>query len=299
MILLCGALAGLGGALLVAWAFPGQPALADALGRLDPDSVVGGASPDAVGGGPTDRVGRWALHRVPLRWLAVPRTDLQLLGMTPHAYVGQRVAYALIGLLFPLLFAAAGGLLSLLVPVITPPLGLSLLGCLVLGVALSFIPVAEVRRKAAAARVEFTRATASYIDLVALARRGGAGTSEALHTAAEVGDSWPFERIRQVVTRADWAGQSPWEALGALGDEVAVPALSDLGDIMRVAGSEGVGVQDALRARAAAVRNQLLADDLAAANAASETLALPVAGLGLAFVALLATPALLRIVGGM
>ena len=75
-------------------------------------------------------------------------------------------------------------------------------------------------------------------------------------------------------------------------------ALHDFGDIMRLSGEEGTAVYDALRARAAASRNALLAADHTQANRASETLAFPIGAIALIFLAILITPALLRIALG-
>ena len=68
--------------------------------------------------------------------------------------------------------------------------------------------------------------------------------------------------------------------------------------ILSMSGEQGVAVYDALRARAASSRDALLAADHARANQASEGLAMPVAALGIVFLILLATPALIRIALG-
>jgi Flp pilus assembly protein TadB len=210
--------------------------------------------------------------------------------MTRASFLGRRAGYLLLGLAFPSLFTLMMAALGIALPLLIPTAAGA-----GMAVGLSFIPVVEVRHRAAAAREEFSRAVASYMDLVALDKRAGAGTSSALLSAAGVADSWAFARIRAQILQAELAGTSPWDALTTLGEDLGVPALVDLGDIMRLSGVEGVGVYGALRGRAAAARDQLLASDQARANAASEALAMPVAALGLSFLALLGTPALLQI----
>ncbi len=73
---------------------------------------------------------------------------------------------------------------------------------------------------------------------------------------------------------------------------------SDVADIMRLSGEDGAAVLPTLRARAASLRTSLLQADVAAANEASERMSIPVALLGVAFMALLGFPALWRILFG-
>lgn len=291
-IVLAGCLAGAGVALIAYWLAPADPELRGALDRLDPDRKVTRA--EAVGPAPgEDRfasIGKWAQRTLPARALRAPTADLRVLGMSDAEFLGQRVVYGAIGLLFPTLFAAVVGALGLRLPFTVP-----VVAGVALAAGLAWIPRVEVRRKAAVAREEFSRAVSAYIDLVAMEKHAGAGTAQAMETTAQIGDSWVFVRIHEELGRARWSGKSPWDALGSLGDELQVSALADLGDIMRLAGEEGVAVYDALRARAASSRDAILAADHTRANQASEALAMPVAALGLVFLGLLAAPAVLRI----
>ena len=293
-VVAAGMLAGLGVALLVLWFVPAQPELASAIDRLDPQRA---ATPDQVvdpgDGSVVTRLGIWVQRRVPTRWLRVPVSDLNVLGISTATFLGKKATLLLIGLVFPALasaVAAAGGMIA--------PLQVPVLSGFLLGVVLFFAPDLEARRNAAAARVEFTRQLTSYLDLVALERSAGGGTSQALEVAAQVGDSWVFGRLREELAQARWSGKPSWEALSQLSDELGVPTLRDLGDIMRLSGEEGIAVYDALRARAAASRSALLAADHTQANRISETLAFPISAIALSFLAILVTPALLRIALG-
>ena len=69
----------------------------------------------------------------------------------------------------------------------------------------------------------------------------------------------PFRRISEALARSRFSGQQPWDALHDLANQLAVPDLDDLADIMRLCGEEGAQVYDALRAKAEASRNALLA----------------------------------------
>lgn len=293
-VLLAGALAGLGVAIVLAWAIPAQPELSSALDRLDPTHARTPIA--ALPGDDTslaDRAGRRLQRHLPPWATRVPAADLAVLGVTPARLLGQRAAFLVVGLVFPTLFTAVVWAFGWQLPLSIPALAGALMGA-----GLSFIPVVESRRNAASARQEFTRAVGAYTDLVALERNAGAGSTQALESAAAVGDSWVFVRVREELTRARWSGRAPWDALGDLGTDLQVPALADLGDIMRMSGEQGTAVVEALRARSAASREALLAADHTSANQASEGLAMPVAALGIIFLGLLATPAVIRIALG-
>lgn len=289
-----GCLVGLGVALLIWRLAPGVPALPGALSRLAPErvpsTVVVGASSD---GSLTDRLGIWAQRRLPAGvWGTVPLRELGMLQIPVHRYFGQKVVFFFVGAFFPsvvsLLFAMMGIRLGWVLPV-----GASL----GLGVALSFLSNYNVRSDAKEARTEFAHALAAFIDLVALERLAGSGTNQALERAADIGDSWVFIRLQEGLARARWAGTPPWDALTELAADLTLPELSELADIMRLSGEEGATVYATLRARASSMRNALLSAELSKANAAGERLSFPVSTLAIIFLLLLATPALLQIVG--
>src|SRR5674476_1662333 len=55
--------------------------------------------------------------------------------------------------------------------------------------------------------------------------------SAALASAAEIGDSWVFSRIREELARARYNGQPPWDALNELSDTLGLPELADVAHI--------------------------------------------------------------------
>jgi hypothetical protein len=67
---------------------------------------------------------------------------------------------------------------------------------------------------------------------------------------------------------------------------------------MASSGRDGAAVYTSLRARASALRTAITAAETATANAKSEYMVVPVAALGLIFMALLASPAMSRLVLG-
>lgn len=290
-----GCLVGLGITLILWRLVPAHPHLGAAIERLDPARAQpSGEAPGTGRRGLPDRIGLWMQRHAPATsWGKIPTRELAILHIPVHRYFGQKALYAVIGLLFPVVATALVWLVGLTPPILVPA-GASI----VLAAVLSFIPDYNARDEAKKAREEFIRALGAYIDLVALERAGGSGSTQALETAAEVGDSWVFQRIREELARGRWAGQPPWDGLTQLADELGLPELADLADIMRLSGEEGATVYQTLRARAASMRTALLTDEHAKANAAGERMTLPVSTLALIFLVLLATPAVIRVVFG-
>jgi hypothetical protein len=104
--------------------------------------------------------------------------------------------------------------------------------------------------------------------------------------------------IRDELDRAQLAGVPAWRGLARLAERVDMPELGDVADIMTLTGEDGAAVYSTLRAKASSLRGALLSRDAAQANTASEHMIIPVALLGVAFMALLGYPAFARIVFG-
>ncbi|NHA68230.1 type II secretion system F family protein [Phycicoccus flavus] len=296
-VLAAGALAGLGTALGIWWLVPAQPDLRDALERLSPEHARHPANTATPGPGSEDltgQVGRWAMTRLPAGVGGpVPARDLALLRKPVSRFYGEKVLFALLGLAIPpvltTLFNTAGAGLPFYLPA-----GASL----ALAAVMFWLPNYNAHDDARAARTEFTRALGAYIDLVALERLSGAGPRQAMEAAAAVGDSWVFTRLAEELARTRWSGLTPWEALRALGAELALPELDDLADIMRLSGEEGAQVYTTLRARSAGIRTALLSAEKARASEVAERMTIPMSLLGVIFLAILVAPALLRVIGG-
>jgi Type II secretion system (T2SS), protein F len=283
--LLCGGLAGLGTALAIAQLVPAPPDLVAALGRLGTQSRQ---LSEVRGGGAQARLGRALLARADvLPGLRPPLRDLSILGIEPHNWLGEKALLAVIGLAFTPCLAALLGVAGIGLPWAMPSLASVAMA------ALFFVlPSLTVRERAAAAREDFARAVGAYIELVALERLAGSGTTQALENASRVGQSWVFERIREELLRSRLSGSTPWDSLARLAGELGVPELGDLSDIMRLAGVEGAQVYSALRARGRGLRTSLLTREQARANAATERMVMPVALLALCFALMIATPAM-------
>ncbi len=307
---LLGLVIGVGVAGAVYALIPAQPDLGDVLARLSPATRTRpGDKPVSLAPDATERLGIWAERRLPARLLGVPpAADLAVLRQTPAQFYGRKVTYALLGLAVPPLLGTFFTLIGIHVPFVIP-FGASLVlaavlfvmpsrdlaGTVVLVGVLFMMPSRDIAAAAGKARAECARALGAYVELCALERNSGAGASVALATAAEVGDSWMFAKIGEEIARSRYNGQPPWDALNALADDLALPELSDVADIMRLASDESSEVYRQLRARSASARSALLSEELARASLVEERMYFPASILGLVFLALLMTPPLLRL----
>lgn len=284
------------GLVTVGWYFaPAQPDLGDALGRLSPTTGATRREADA-GDRPelADRLGLWAMRHLPTRiWGSTPGRDLAIMGRSTHRLYGEKLLMAFI--------VAAGMpvLAAIFSMTFRIPTAVTVAAVLVGALFGWLVPNGNLATAAREARLEFNRALGSYVDLVALERSaGGSAVRQALENAAEIGDSWPFRRIRDELARSRFSGEPPWDAIHHLADELGLPALDDVADIMRLAGAEGTQVYDTLRARSAALRSALLAAEQTKANALSGRMAIPTTLMAIVFCVALVTPAVLRLITG-
>lgn len=289
LALLAGAMVGLGVVLLTARLMPAEPDLADSLRRLTPTRPPRAETSGSAAAG-KERIGVWAIRALPPGvWARTPTRELALLRVPLARFYGDKIVFAFLGLLIPPLLAAFLEFLDLGLP-----LTISAFASLGLAVVMFFLPNYNAIDEAKKARLEFTRALGAYIELVALERNNGSGVRQAMEAAAEIGDSWVFQRLNEELTRSRWSGLPPWEALHTLADELGLPELDDFADIMRLSGEEGASVYANLRARSAAMRTAMLNDELTQANAVGERMTIPGSLLGVIFMALLVAPSLLR-----
>ncbi len=292
LAVLGGVVLGAGVALVVWRLLPARPDLGDVLGRLSPDTDGhSGRGPDVGDGSAADRIGRWGVRALPGSiWGKPLDQELALLRIPLTRFYGEKLLFALLG-------TAAAPLLSLLLMLLgwRLPVLLPVGGTLLLAVGLFFLPDYNVRDDAKRARTEFARALGAYTDLVALERNSGSGPRQAMEVAAAVGDNWVFRRLREELAYSSWSGEQPWDALRRLSYELGVTELADLADIMRLSGEEGAQIYGQLRARSAAMRTAMLNDEVALSNAVGEKMSIPMSLLGVIFLVILVTPALLRV----
>jgi hypothetical protein len=284
-VIVVGALIGLGLFLIIAELLPAPVRMHAALERLGqtdrPDGMAVAPAPDG------SALGRQLVELMP--WLPIPSADLALLGQDRAAWLVSKVTCGLLGVAAPVLVGVLAALAG--VPLSWP---VPLAGALLLGIGLFFAPDLVTRVNAAEKRTDFRHALGSYLDLVGLERGAGAGPTEALEAAAQIGGGWAFQRIEAALDSARRVGAPPWEALAGLAAETGVSELSDIADIAEVAGQEGARILDTLAARAASMRAQALAASRAKAGSRSTTMVVPIALLAAGFLLLLIFPIVYR-----
>jgi len=289
-ILLAGCVVGLGIFVMVRELFPAPPALSAALERFTPPSRRPAAS--VVSDDTTARIGRWMAARIAGTALDVriPRQDLALIGRSPEGYLVQKLTMSLFGLTVPTL------LWTLLMP--TVPWLVSTGSTAGYSLIMFLGPDITVRSQAKEAREEFKAALIAYLDLIKMARAGGAGPGEALEAPARICHGWAFTRIATTLDPASRGTRDPWDELARLAGQIGVRELADTAAIARRAGTQGARILDSLTAKAASLREQQLSQALVRAKSRTETMTVPVALSVLGYLILLGYPAYARIVGG-
>ena len=183
------------------------------------------------------------------------RNDLALAGKSFENFLATSALLAvfgfLIGPILLLMMTVIGVHVSFIVPIWAG---------IVLAVIFAMLPYVEVKQKAAQRRKDFRHAVGAFLDLVGMNLAGGRGVPEALMAASEIGGGWSMLRIREALGNARITGQTPWQALGALGEEIRVDELRDLAAALSLVAEDGAKVRESLTARAASLRRRELAD---------------------------------------
>jgi hypothetical protein len=110
--------------------------------------------------------------------------------------------------------------------------------------------------------------------------------------ASEIGEGWAFWRIRDALANARITGQTPWQALGVLGEEVQVSELKDLSAALSLVAEDGAKVRESLTARAVSLRRRELADLEGQAGERSQSMLVAQMLLAAAFLIFLMYPAI-------
>jgi tight adherence protein C len=290
--LIAGAALGLGVFLLTLALIPGRPGLVRQLAAFD---AARARRPPAGGESPAAR----RLGTVLARFCAEQgwefpslRANLALAGKSFEGYLATKLLLAVSGLLVgPFLLAAltlGGARLPFAVPVWAG---------LLLAVIFFFLPDLELKQKVDRRRRDFRHAIGAFLDLVAMNLAGGRGVPEALMSASEIGTGWAMWRIRDALTSARITGQTPWQALGALGEEVRIDELRDLSAALSLVAEDGAKVRESLATRAASLRRRELAELQGQAGERSQSMLVAQMLLAGAFLIFLIYPAVRAMLG--
>lgn len=293
--LLAGAGVGLGLLLLVRALFPARPLLQESVARLDASRQPRRSTPRDVTGrlvGLRSGIGNRLASELALRGIryASVRPDLAVLGRTMEGFLASKVLCAVVGLLVVPLLSALASLGGTSVSVTVPVFGALLLA--LLGFVL---PDLVLHSQAAERRRDFQHAVGAFVDLVALNMAGGRGVPEALLGAVSVGSGWAFARIGEALAGARLAGTTPWQALGNLGEELAVDDLRELAASLTLVADNGAKVRESLASRAASLRRRELTNAEGKAGEDSQSMLIAQLVLCIGFMIFLIYPAGIRV----
>jgi tight adherence protein C len=296
--LLAGASVGLGVLVLLRAAFPPRPALGAVLSRLhQPASVLPTSTAASAAGLPSARrLGRGVERALEAAGLDLSglRRDLRVVGRPIERHMADKVLVGLCGVFVAPAVATLAGLGGVDVAMLVPAWA-----ALLLGTAGFFVPDLTLRSEAAQRRVAFRYALGSFFDLVVISLAGGGGVETALHDSAQAGRGWAYRELQRALAAARVNRETPWAALGRLGEELGVGELCELAASVGLAGTEGARVRESLVAKASSLRAHELSEAESAAQSASERMSLPVVLLFVGFLVFLGYPAVDRILTGM
>lgn len=285
VVVVAGAL--VGGGLWLMWTgwVPARPSLRWALDRLGqpvPDIVpVSRDSFDARLGAKVRKIG------LVDQTVEAMRTDLRVLRRSPDEQAAIIVAYGLLGFLWAPVVAAGAWLVGVRLP-IAIPLWLALAGAGI-GVVTA---IRTAKTTAAQRRRAFSHALSSFCDVTGMCLAAGRGVESSLETAAHTGHGWAFAELQTAMRAGYVRGDTPWEALGRLGEDADLPDLTELAAALSLAGEEGAAVRDTVTSKAKAIRERLTADAERTAATTTERMGVPATLLLLGFIIFLGFPAL-------
>jgi tight adherence protein C len=305
--LAAGAVVGLGIFLFTLALIPGRPSLARQLAAFD--AAYSPAARARAGWAPDGRAGDGRAGRqsrisgrlgAGLAKLCAEqgwefgslRANLALAGKSFESYLATKLLLTVFGLLLgPLLLAmlTAGG--------VRLPFAVPVWAGLALAAIFFFLPDVELKQKVDKRRRDFRHAIGAFLDLVAMNLAGGRGVPEALMSASEIGTGWAMWRVRDALTNARITGQTPWQALGALGEEVRIDELRDLSAALSLVAEDGAKVRESLATRAASLRRRELADMQGQAGERSQSMLVAQMLLAGAFLIFLIYPAVRVMLG--
>ena len=222
------------------------------------------------------------------------RTDLALTERVAQDMVVQKLVGGLIGCFLPI---ACGALITTIGA--SPTTSLVWLCSVICGLLGFMLPDRILRSTAQRRRKSFLHAFSSFLDLTNVLLAGGAGTETALLAAADAGDGWAFEQLRNALVRARSSHHSPWVELAALGERFNLTQVIEVAGSVQLAGEHGARIRSSLSAKAESLRHRQMSEIEAAANSSTERMGMPMVLLFLAFIVLIGYPAVTLIVGGL
>lgn len=297
-VMLVGACVGLGVLLLVLQFDTGRASGASELARLDAARArtrrTASLSVQEHESLRTRQIGAQVRSVLEARGWNLPagvRADLSVTGGTVEGHLGMSVLTAVVGLFAPTVMIAPA--IYFFGASVSSPLWLALLGALIGAV----LPTLQLQGNARERRRDFRHVVSSFLDLVSMNLAGGRGVPEALQSAVGLSNGWGMVRIRETLQSARLQGETPWSALGKLGEEMAVDELQDLAAALALVAEDGAKVRESLAARAQSMRQRELADAEGRAEQRSQSMLIAQLLLCVGFLLFLIYPPVSRILG--
>ena len=220
------------------------------------------------------------------------RADLSIVGRSLETHLGYSLLGLALGAVLPLLFV---GFLAVLFPYLR---GVGIGGAVLIGMLVgALLPSLNVAQEARKRRRDFRHVVGAFLDLVAMNLAGGRGVPEALQSASRISDGWAMIRIRDTLEMARLQGATPWSALGQLGEDMRVEELRDMAAALALVADDGAKVRDSLSARAASLRRREIAEIEGRAQARSQSMLVAQLLLATGFLIFLVYPAIVRVLG--
>ncbi len=268
------------------------PRLEAALERMGGDGTET-LHPSDVGpiSGQSERLGAFLYRIVPIPLSNGQRGALRLQDKSIPEFYADKAVMAIIGALLPGLVGAAFAYLTghlSVIPAVAAVIG---------GVIGFFVPDLMLSRTTARVQSGATEALLVYIDLVTLERLTNASATQALQNAAALSDVPLFVQIRTALERAQLEQQSPYAELRRLSDQLKLPELSDIADVMQL-DETGAALSGTLRARVRELRDAHLTREHIKASAAAEGMTIFMTLPALIFGLIFLVAAMLRILAG-
>jgi hypothetical protein len=236
-------------------------------------------------------LGAFLYRVVPIPLSNGQRRALRLQDKSIAEFYADKAVMAIIGAVLP---ALAGGAFAYLTGQLSPiPAIAVVLG----GLIGFFVPDVVLRRTTDNVRTGAAEALLVYIDLVTLERLTNASATQALHNAAALSDVPLFVQIRTALERARLEQQSPYAELRRLSDELRLPELADIADVMQL-DETGAALSGTLRARVRELRDAHLTREQIKASAAAEGMTIYMTLPALIFGLIFLVAAMLRILAG-
>ena len=267
--LLLGGGFGLGVVCIARGLWPPRPSLAESLAPFlvsQPPPPIAGAGPRRpahhgafgdVEDSAIDAITRLLRRRAPgFSGALAParrRADLAILGTSAERHAAERVLVAVAGALVAAVLSGSS-LLIVDIPV-TVPIWMAV----VFGATGFVAPALDVHSRARGRREEMRDVLAAFVYVVSLSLAASNGVQTALRDGVSAADGWAWRQLRRALEVARYGRETPWEAIGRLGEELQVDELEELAARVRLAESDGARIQSSLITFAQTLRARRLA----------------------------------------